>query len=174
MTRPQLVLLDRDGTLNVKAPEGEYVTSEAALELLPGAGDAVARLNRSGIGVAVVTNQRGVALGRMTERDLEAVHAGLARRLEAHGARIDAVYHCPHERGACECRKPEPGMLLRAARDFGAAPGRTVMVGDAGSDVEAGRRAGMVTVQLTAGRAGSRADRVAPTLAAAVDLLLAA
>jgi D-glycero-D-manno-heptose 1,7-bisphosphate phosphatase len=172
--RPDLVLLDRDGTINVKAAEGEYVTSVYELELLQGVAAAVRRLNERGIPVAVVTNQRGIALGRMTEDDLEAVHAALAARLGAEGARFDTVYHCPHDRGVCACRKPEPGLLLRAARDFGAAPGRSVMIGDADSDVEAGQRAGMMTVQLSSAAAASpQADRVVPTLSAAVDLLLA-
>jgi D-glycero-D-manno-heptose 1,7-bisphosphate phosphatase len=172
VTLPALVLLDRDGTLNLKAPEGEYVTRPEALELLPGAAEAVRRLNDARVRVAVVTNQRGVALGHMSAADLAAVHSALHSQLAAAtGARVDALYHCPHERGTCECRKPEPGLLARAATEFHVAPVDTVMIGDAESDVEAGRRFGARTVQLTAGR--STADAVAPDLLAAVNVLLA-
>lgn len=173
MTGLRLALLDRDGTLNRKAPDGEYVTDPGALELLPGAAGAVRRLNDAGVAVAVVTNQRAIALGRMSPEELDVVHERLRTELARRtGARVDGVYHCPHEAGTCLCRKPEPGLLLRAAGDFGARPGEAVMIGDASSDVEAGRRFGALTVQLTDGP--SSADLSAPDLAAAVDALLAA
>lgn len=167
---PALVLLDRDGTLNVKPPEGEYVTRPEGLVLLDGAAAAVARLNAAGVRVALVTNQRGIALGRMTEDDLRDVHARLAELLAAEGARLDALHHCPHDEG-CPCRKPAPGMLERELREAGVAPGDTVMVGDSDSDVEAGRRAGVRTVRLGAAD-DPAADETAPDLAAAVDRLL--
>jgi D-glycero-D-manno-heptose 1,7-bisphosphate phosphatase len=165
--RMRLALLDRDGTLNRKPPDGEYVTTPAALELLPGAAAAVRMLNDADVPVAVVTNQRGIALGRLTEHGLAEIHAALAERLaDAAGARFDAIYVCPHERAACSCRKPEPGLLRRAARDFRTSPAEVVMFGDAASDVEAGRRFGARTVQLTAGP--SAADVTAPDLLGAV------
>jgi D-glycero-D-manno-heptose 1,7-bisphosphate phosphatase len=99
------------------------------------------------------------------------IHERLRVELERRAARLDAVYHCPHEAGTCLCRKPEPGLLQRAARDFGARPQEAVMIGDAPSDVEAGRRFGALTVQLTDGPSG--ADLSAPDLEAAVDALLA-
>jgi D-glycero-D-manno-heptose 1,7-bisphosphate phosphatase len=162
----RLALLDRDGTLNVKAPEGEYVTCVEQLELIPGAAEAVRALNEAGVPVAVVTNQRGIALGRMAESDLEAIHAALQARLGRAGARVDAFYHCPHEDGACDCRKPAPALLARAARDFGAAPAETVMIGDAESDVEAGRRFGARTIRIGHGVGET------PTLREAVALAL--
>jgi D-glycero-D-manno-heptose 1,7-bisphosphate phosphatase len=166
----RLALLDRDGTLNRKAPDGEYVTDPGALELLPGAAHAVRRLNDAGVAVAVVTNQRAIALGRLTPDELDVIHERLRTELSRSGGRVDAVYHCPHEAGTCACRKPEPGLLLRAARDFGARPDEAVMIGDASSDVEAGRRFGALTVQLTDGPSG--ADLAAPDLAAAVSEVL--
>jgi D-glycero-D-manno-heptose 1,7-bisphosphate phosphatase len=169
---PRLVLLDRDGTLNRKPEEGDYVTAAEQLELLPGAASAVRRLNDAGIPVAVVTNQRGVALGRMTAAELDGVHAALRERLAGAGAHLDAVYDCPHHIGTCRCRKPEPGLLERAGHDLGIPLAAAAMVGDADSDVEAGRRAGALTVQLVDGAAPSTADLTAPDLAAAVDLLL--
>jgi D-glycero-D-manno-heptose 1,7-bisphosphate phosphatase len=168
---PRLVLLDRDGTLNRKAPEGEYVTDPAGLEVLPGAADAVRRLNEAGIPVAVVTNQRCVALGLVSEAMLERIHARLQDQLAAAGAHVDAFYHCPHPAGACDCRKPEPGLLAAAAADFGVAPRDTVIVGDADSDVEAGRRFGARTIHLMTGSSDS--GETARDLSAATDLILA-
>jgi D-glycero-D-manno-heptose 1,7-bisphosphate phosphatase len=170
MTALRLALLDRDGTLNRKPPDGEYVTAPEQLELLPGAAAAVRALNAARIAVAVVTNQRGIALGRLAPDGLEAVHDRLRERLAEAGAHIDAIYHCPHLAGTCQCRKPGPGMLAAAARDLAARPEEAVMIGDADSDVEAGRRFGARTVQLTTGP--SAATATAPDLRAAVRALL--
>lgn len=168
------VFLDRDGTINVKAPAGEYVTAAEQLQLLPHAAEAIRRLNEARVWVAVVTNQRGIARGKMTETDLEAVHARLADELAGQGAHLDAVYHCPHEQGTCSCRKPEPGLLLCAQREH---PGLTfaasAVVGDEESDVQAGRRLGATTVLLAEdGASADRgADHVASTLLDAVEWL---
>jgi D-glycero-D-manno-heptose 1,7-bisphosphate phosphatase len=172
--RPDAVLLDRDGTINFKASEGEYVTTPDELELLPGAGSAIRRLNAAGIPVAVITNQRGIALGRMTEADLAAVHSRLADLLAAERARVDAIFHCPHDKGRCDCRKPGTAMLGWARERFGLNSLReTVVIGDAVSDVQAGRAAGARTVLLTAAAGNTTdADSVATSLAAAVDLIL--
>jgi D-glycero-D-manno-heptose 1,7-bisphosphate phosphatase len=167
---PRLVLLDRDGTLNRKAPDGAYITDPDSLEVLPGAGEAVRRLNDAGVAVAVVTNQRCVALGIVSETMLDEIHARLRDDLAAAGAHVDAIYYCPHHEGTCACRKPAPGMLEAAAQRFGAAPQQTVMVGDADSDVEAGRRFGARTIHLTSG--ASSAHEHAADLAAAADLIL--
>jgi D-glycero-D-manno-heptose 1,7-bisphosphate phosphatase len=170
---PRLVLLDRDGTLNRKAPEGDWVKRVGELELLPDAARAVRRLNDAEIPVAVVTNQRGVALGLIAPDELERIHAALAQCLAIEGAHIDAIYHCPHERGRCGCRKPQPGLLLRAGAEFGIPLEDAAMVGDSDIDVEAGRRAGALTVQLVPPGEVSQADFTAPDIAGAVDLLLA-
>jgi D-glycero-D-manno-heptose 1,7-bisphosphate phosphatase len=140
------VFLDRDGTLNVKAREGEYIESPEALELLPGAAEAVRMLNRAGLWTGVVTNQRGVALGRMSMDDLDAVHERLRQLLRREGAFVDAIYACPHGLDACTCRKPQPGMLLRARRDHPAmAFEHAAIVGDSLSDMQTGRRLGLTT-----------------------------
>jgi D-glycero-D-manno-heptose 1,7-bisphosphate phosphatase len=167
----RLVLLDRDGTINRKPPEGGYVTCPDALELLPGAAAAIRRLNDAGVLVAVVTNQRGIARGRLDEPGLGATHAALRQRLAAAaGAHVDAIHHCPHERGTCACRKPEPGLLAAAAAQFGVRPAATVMIGDAESDVEAGRRFGARTIRL-APEASAGAD-TAGDLPAAVRMVV--
>jgi D-glycero-D-manno-heptose 1,7-bisphosphate phosphatase len=171
--------VDRDGTLNRKAPEGCYVTRPAELELLPGAAAAVARLNRAGVRTVLVTNQRWLARPGAVLEDYPATHARLVRLLAAEGARLDAAYHCPHERGACDCRKPAPGMLRRAAAELGIDLARSVIIGDAGSDVAAGRAAGTGTILIGgpalnggSARPGPGADVVVPDLSAAVELLL--
>ena len=134
--------LDRDGTINMKAPEGEYVTSWEGFAFLPGAVEAIALLRERGWRVVVVTNQRGVALGGMSLADVEEIH----RRMRE-AAPLDAVYVCPHERDSCDCRKPGIGMFLQAQADF---PDirfeECVVIGDAESDMKAGRRLGCRTI----------------------------
>ena len=144
------VFLDRDGTLNRKAPEGDYVKSPAELVVLPRVPEAIALLKSASLRVVVVTNQRGIALGRMTERDLSEVHDRLREVLLKEGADIDALYYCPHEAGACRCRKPDVGMFLRARADHpGTDFSASAVIGDSPTDIEPGRRLGMTTVFVT-------------------------
>lgn len=167
--------LDRDGTINVGAAAGDYVTSPDQIELLPGAAAAIRRLNQLPAKVVVVTNQRGIALGLMSEADLAAVNARLEELLASDGARLDAILHCPHGKGECDCRKPGPGMFERAAREVpGVRLEGAAMVGDSPLDVEAGARLGLTTVRLgDASASDPKADRQVADLAAAVDWLLA-
>ncbi|HET8673171.1 MAG TPA: HAD family hydrolase [Thermoleophilaceae bacterium] len=133
------VFLDRDGTLNRPALPGDYVRTPDELELLAGAAHAVGMLQRAGYACVVVSNQRGVALGLMTEQDLDAVDA----RLRELTGGLDASYYCTHAIGAeCDCRKPEPGLLLRAARELGLDLSASWIVGDSAADVGAGLAAG--------------------------------
>ena len=147
--RPEAVLLDRDGTVNVKAPAGDYITHPEQLRLLPGAAQAIKTLNHALVPVVIVTNQRGIALGRMTEEDLRGVHARLTELLADHGARVDKIFHCPHDRGCCACRKPGT-LLLERARDYLGLVDlrRSLVVGDSCSDVIAGRAVGARAVLL--------------------------
>lgn len=163
------VFLDRDGVINVKAPEPGYVSRWDDFEFLPGVIESIAELRAGGLLVVVVTNQRGVALGQMSRTDVEDIH----RRMVESGAEVDAVYYCPHETGECDCRKPRPGMLERAAREVpGVSLGRSAaIVGDSESDMEAGRAAGLVLVKV--GTAESPVDHVCGSLPEAVDWLLA-
>jgi D-glycero-D-manno-heptose 1,7-bisphosphate phosphatase len=164
------VFLDRDGTINRKAPEGDYVKSPEELELLPGAAEAIAALGAAGLLLVVITNQRGIALGRMTEEDLERVHARLREELATAGARVDAIYHCPHGEDGCDCRKPRTGMFEDARRDNPRIDfARAVVIGDSWRDVEAGRAIGARTIGL-GGVEG--ADDAAADLGAAADLVL--
>jgi D-glycero-D-manno-heptose 1,7-bisphosphate phosphatase len=171
--QPSAVFLDRDGTLNVKADEGSYVTSARQLRLIAGSGMAVRRLNEASVPVIVVTNQRGVALGKMSLEDVYAVNDEVQRRLRRCGGRVDAFYVCPHQKGTCTCRKPSPGLLLQAGRDFPEVRlDRAVMIGDSESDVDAGLAASACAIRL--GRAGTptRAAAVFPDLLSAVKALL--
>jgi D-glycero-D-manno-heptose 1,7-bisphosphate phosphatase len=136
--------LDRDGTLNRPAPAGEYIETPEQLVLLPGAAEAVELLHAHGYVCVVVSNQRGVALGRMSAAGLSAVDA----RLRATVA-VDASYYCTHGLpAACPCRKPAPGLLVRAARDHGLDLARSWMVGDSDTDMQAGARAGCRSLRV--------------------------
>jgi D-glycero-D-manno-heptose 1,7-bisphosphate phosphatase len=143
----ETVFLDRDGVINEKMPEGRYVTNWSEFRLLPGVAEAIGRLNRAGVRVIVVSNQRGIALGFYTAADVEAIHAELQKRLEAAGARVDAFFFCPHDKMQCECRKPLPGMFEAARAQFPEIEAATsLMIGDSFSDIEFGRRLGMRTI----------------------------
>lgn len=147
-----LVLLDRDGTINVRIPDG-YVTRPEELVLLPGAADGVARLTRAGCRTVLVTNQRGVARGLLSREDLVAVHRRLDALLAPAGGRLDAIVVCPHEQGACRCRKPLDGLFREAlARAPWARAERCVMVGDMPSDLAPAAGLGMRTEQVSATR----------------------
>lgn len=142
-----LVLLDRDGTLNVRRPG--YVARPADLRLRPGAAGFVGALTAAGMRTVLVTNQRGIATGALTEDDLAAVHSALIDRLARAGGRLDGIEVCPHQIGTCTCRKPLPGMLLNAlARAPWADPRRVVMVGDQSTDREAARAAGVAWLDV--------------------------
>jgi D-glycero-D-manno-heptose 1,7-bisphosphate phosphatase len=143
------VFLDRDGVINRKPSDANYVTSWRDCEILPGVERAIALLNQSFRKVIVVTNQRGIALGLLSEADMVSIHQKLQSHLAAFGAHIDAIYFCPHDHGQCRCRKPGTGMFELAFRDFpGASPDNSVMIGDSGSDILAGTAIGMRTILI--------------------------
>ncbi len=141
------VFLDRDGVINRKPPDGEYVRSWDQFEFLPGSIEALRHLTERGRGpVIVVTNQRGVARGLMSIEDVEDIHARMLATLAAHGARVAAIHVCPHEVGTCDCRKPALGLFLRATRDDPLLDlSASAVVGDSLSDLEAGSRLGADT-----------------------------
>jgi D-glycero-D-manno-heptose 1,7-bisphosphate phosphatase len=165
------VFLDRDGTVNVKAPEGQYVTSPGDLALVPGAAAAISRLNAASVRVILVTNQRWLS-GLPDVTPYERVHARLEELLAEQGAHLDAAYYCPHASGSCRCRKPAPGMLEFAAQERRFSLTESVMIGDRESDIAAGRAAGTATILLSAKeKAPSSANYVAVDLAEAVRLV---
>jgi D-glycero-D-manno-heptose 1,7-bisphosphate phosphatase len=152
MSRPILrpaAFLDRDGVLII---DSGYPHRPDQLVLIPGAAEAVKRLNDAGYVTVIVTNQSGVARGLFSEETMHGFNAQLVQRLAEGGGRIDAVYACPFHAEAVEARyrhpdhpdrKPNPGMLLRATAEHHLDPARSLMIGDKGSDMEAARRAGV-------------------------------
>jgi D-glycero-D-manno-heptose 1,7-bisphosphate phosphatase len=149
----ETVFLDRDGVINAKAAEGDYVKSWDEFRLLPGAAAAIGLLTAAGRRVIVVTNQRGIARGRFTEARLAEIHAGMRRELAVYSGRLDAIYHCPHDRGQCSCRKPATGMLEQARLEHpGLDLSRSVLVGDSLSDLECGAAAGCQVILVGSGQ----------------------
>jgi len=146
------VFLDRDGVINEKPKEGEYITSWGDFHILPGVAEAIALLHGAGYMVVVVTNQRCIAKGLITAAGVEAMHQQMVDSLASAGAVIDAAYYCPHEmEPACDCRKPAPGMLLQAANSLSIELAASWMIGDSDIDVEAGKNASCKTARLVTG-----------------------
>jgi D-glycero-D-manno-heptose 1,7-bisphosphate phosphatase len=161
------VFLDRDGTIN---EEIGYMDRMEKLRLIPGAAEAIRLINASGMKTAVVTNQSGIARGIFTESFVAETHARLGEMLRAEGASLDGIYFCPHHptegRGdylrVCECRKPAPGLLFRAAAELDLDPARSYMVGDTLKDIEAGRRAGAQGILVRTGYGEEAAAELGP------------
>jgi D-glycero-D-manno-heptose 1,7-bisphosphate phosphatase len=176
------VFLDRDGTLNENPPSGDYTRRPEDVKLLPDVTEALKRLQDAGYLLAVYSNQSGVSYDLLTCEDVEAVNARIQELLRPHDVEIAGFYFCPHGReSTCECRKPRPGMLLRAAKELGIDLARSWGVGDAARDLEAARRAGCRGVVLVHGNSyeGKREEAEAagpdasvPGMAAAAEFIL--
>jgi len=157
------VFLDRDGVL---IADVDHLTSVEQVRVLPRAPEALARLRAAGWKLIIATNQSVVARGWISEERLREIHQAVLTQLRARDAEIDAVYYCPHHpdgavpeyRQVCDCRKPNPGMLLKAASEWDLDLSQSVIVGDAPSDIEAGRRAGCRAVLIPCAK-GRRAQR---------------
>ena len=142
------IFFDRDGTLNVDV---DYLHDPADFVWTEGAIDAVRWANEHGYLAIVVTNQSGVARGYFPESDVSRLHEWMNTELQKHGAHIDAFYYCPHHpeaklaayRRDCDCRKPAPGLLLRALREHDVDPGASLMIGDAPRDIAGAAQAGI-------------------------------
>jgi D-glycero-D-manno-heptose 1,7-bisphosphate phosphatase len=182
------IFLDRDGTVS---EEVGYINHVSRLRLFPWTAAAIRSINDAGMLAVLVTNQAGVARGYFVEAMIGEVHERLVRELAEDGARLDAVYYCPHHpsageppyRQACECRKPRPGLLLRAAEDHEIDLARSYMVGDKYSDVQLARTVGAKGVLVLSGYGRgeleyqsaewpSPPDHVADDLAGAVEWIL--
>ena len=158
------ILLDRDGVINVKLPEDCYVTDPTEFAFMPGAIEALSILQGLGYLLVVVTNQRGVSRGLQSDKGVARVHEHMRGELAKHGIELAAIYYCPHDIGEhCNCRKPEPGMILQARLDLDLNLALSYMVGDSSSDVAAGRNAGARTVRL-GDESDQEADLVASNL----------
>ena len=185
---PQPALfVDRDGTVTV---EGEWIVHPGALELVPGASRALVRARDAGYRIVMYTNQSAGARGMITEARLEEIHDGLLAMLARDGAGLDGIYSCPHHptegvgayKTACECRKPEPGLIRRAARELNLDLARSWCVGDMMRDLEAGAAAGVPGILVATGKGTSERARLTaegrplprfePDVAAAIDAIL--
>ena len=143
LARRPTVIFDRDGVLNAKAAPGQYITSVEDWRWLPGAREAIARLTAAGVRIIVVTNQAGIARGHVSRETVDRIHEHMKADAERAGGRIEAVYLCPHHWDEnCDCRKPKPGMLIQAQRDFTLDLSRTPFVGDDVRDGEAAAACG--------------------------------
>jgi D-glycero-D-manno-heptose 1,7-bisphosphate phosphatase len=179
------VFLDRDGVINRKMPEGQYVTAWQYFELLPNVPEAIARLNQAGLKVIVVTNQRGIALDLYTSADVDHIHTQLQLRLAEWDAHIDAFYYCPHDKASCNCRKPLPGLFEQAQAQFpDIAAVSSLIIGDSLSDIQFGSDLGMRSIFIQgdesaqqhqkpgAQKAAELANQVSPNLLEAVENIL--
>ncbi len=181
------VFMDRDGVLNV---ERSYISAPEQLVLIPGAGEAVRRLNASDYRSVVVTNQSVLARGECDEEGLARIHARLDRLLGRRGAFVDRLYYCPHHPDpglpggrsdltlACDCRKPAPGLVLRARDELNLDLARSWMIGDSTSDIALAQRLGMTSILVRTGHAGAdgkcrvQPDFILDDLAEAVNFIL--
>ncbi len=162
------VFLDRDGTVN---EEVGYLHNLEDLRLIPGASAAIKRLNETGMKVILVTNQSGIARGYFSESLLLDIHARLKKMLLEEGARLDAIYYCPHHPSAgnsnftkeCDCRKPRTGLIDRAARDLKIDVKQSFVVGDKWSDVELGQRAGAHSILVRTGYGAMEEENIRPS-----------
>ncbi len=168
------VFLDRDGVLNralVREGKPYPPANLSELEILPGVQEACSTLKRAGLGLIVITNQPDLSRGTMERGAVDAMNAEVRERLG-----LDDVRVCPHDDAdRCDCRKPAPGLLLAAARDWRIALDRSVMVGDRWRDIESGRRAGCKTVFIDYGYSEQRPqapDLVVGSLLDAVPWIL--
>lgn len=156
MTKRRAVFLDRDGTLN---EDVGYPGSPRQVHLYPYAFEAVRRLKRAGFAAVVITHQSGIGRGFMSEQDLEAIHGDLSARFAGEEAGLDAIYHCPHDHRPsgpgglrdCLCRKPHPGLGLRAAAELGLDLEGSYMIGDKPDDVLFGLNIGAVPILVLTG-----------------------
>jgi D-glycero-D-manno-heptose 1,7-bisphosphate phosphatase len=154
------IFLDRDGVI---IDDVHHLSAPSQVQIIPGSAEAIAALNRAGWPVVVVTNQSGVARGLFTLDVLHAVHRRISEQLLGKGARVEAYFFCPHHPAAevaeyrleCSCRKPRPGMLVRAARELGLDLAGSWMIGDRDTDLQAGAAAGTRTILVRTGYGAS-------------------
>jgi D-glycero-D-manno-heptose 1,7-bisphosphate phosphatase len=178
MTLKKAVFVDRDGTVN---EESGYLFRKEDCRFIPGAIEAIARLNKAGFLVVVITNQSGIARGYYTKDDLDLLHKHMDREITAAGGEVAAWYHCPHhpdypeaDRSPCSCRKPLPGMLHSAAAELGIDLASSWMIGDKIADIKAGIAAGCHTILIKTGYGQAEAAYVQKEQIVLADLYTAA
>lgn len=167
------IFFDRDGVINERIRAG-YVTHWTGFHFIDGMVPVLRRLSRLRLPMIVVSNQSGVNRGLLGQRSLRQITSRFVDLLARHGARIDAAYYCPHtDEQACSCRKPKPGLLLRAARDYRIDLGRSIMVGDEPRDMEAAAAAGCAGILLDHGIEDLPFNRDRATKASAPEWVVA-
>jgi D-glycero-D-manno-heptose 1,7-bisphosphate phosphatase len=167
MHTTKLVILGRDGILNEYREE--HVTTPEEWQPVPGALEAVARINHAGWHVVVATNQSGIGRGMIDMAAVNTVHAHMNRQLQVAGARLDAVFFCPHtDQDACDCRKPKPGMLLDVGRRYGIDLANVPVLGDTARDLIAAQAAGCEPHLVLSGRAAKLPPEAVQALLAQV------
>lgn len=184
-SRSKFIFLDRDGVIN-KDPGGwtkyNYVTEFNELQFLPGSLDALAKLNRAGYDVVVVSNQAGVGKGNFTKRRLDEINSLMAGEVKRHGGNIRESFYCIHRRDEnCNCRKPKTGLFEMAVRKYKVDPRQIFFIGDSEVDVGAGKAMGMPTILVLSGKTPEeelkrftiRPDYVFENLLKVVDWILA-
>lgn len=145
-----VVFLDRDGTLNKKPPKACYIENPEEFVWMDGAKEAVKRLKDAGYTIYLFTNQPGIARGRLSQEDLEAIHKKMQQELEEVGAGIDGIYCCSHNWDeGCFCRKPKPGLLYQAQREHSLNLPKCIVIGDDDRDMDAGNAAGCDCIQVS-------------------------
>lgn len=149
----KIVFLDRDGVINKKAPEGDYVKNWKEFEFLPGSVEALEILSKKGAEIYLISNQAGIARGVMTKEDLEEIHKNMEGELKKRGVEIKGTYFCCHGwNDNCDCRKPKTGMLFQAAKDHSINLAKTVFIGDDDRDMKTGEAAGCKTLFIDKNR----------------------
>ena len=175
----KVVFLDRDGVINRDSPA--YIKSREEFEFLPGSLTALARLHKTGYNVIVITNQSAVNRGMISLKELDGMHRMMTNTIQRHGGQIRDIYYCPHRPDeGCDCRKPKPGLILKACNQYKIDLNHSIMVGDSVKDIECARNAGCAkAVLVKTGNGpksekelsvrGLKADYVAKDLENAVD-----
>ncbi|SRR5581483_5514184 len=146
------LFLDRDGVINAAPPEGEYIRTWAEFRLLPEVVSWIQLFKAAGYLVIVVTNQRGIALGRYSHEDLQSLHDRMRAELATQGAFIDAILYCPHAENTCDCRKPRPGMIFNAQKMFDIDLPASLLIGDSERDRQLAQRCGIPFALVRDGR----------------------
>lgn len=170
----RFVLIDRDGTINV---EKHYLSDPDQLELIPGVADGLRLLRDLGLGIAIITNQSGIARGYFDHGTLDRIHDRLREILAAEGILLDGIYVCPHgPDDDCTCRKPLPGMIEQAVVEHDFDPAMAFVIGDKNADVDLGRGVGATTFLVRTGHGPkseptTKADYVVDDLLAAVRII---
>jgi len=155
-----LIVLDRDGVINLESPA--FIKSPEEWIVLPGSAEAIGQLNAAGFTIVVATNQSGVGRGLFSAATLDNIHAKMTATLSAAGARVDGIYICPHDPAArCPCRKPKPGLLQQIALHYRRPPNELIVVGDSLRDLQAAWAFGSPAILLRTGN-GRATERCLP------------